>query len=218
MHNETLSSRLDQARKKLLVDAAEIVFLRGGVESSSMSDIAKEAGCSKRTVYHHFGSKDDLIAEVMLRGFTLLLEKLEQSERTNKATSPLMRLQRAARVLFGFHNDYPEYFRTIVEYQPQEEAGQSPDSILGRMYVLGERANDVLVSIITDGQQQGVFRRDLDPDTAAATLWVTVQGALWVGMRKTHYLQSSHNLDQKTLFNTLLDFLTESPLCLHTEN
>jgi len=48
-----------------IVDAARRLFLEQGYEVTSMDAIAAEAGVSKRTVYSHFRSKEELFVEIM---------------------------------------------------------------------------------------------------------------------------------------------------------
>lgn len=46
----------------LIVQAADDLFYGKGIRSASMDAIAERAGVTKRTLYYHFRSKDDLIA------------------------------------------------------------------------------------------------------------------------------------------------------------
>lgn len=48
-----------------LLDAAINCFIRYGVKKTSMSDIAKEAGVSRPTLYASFKNKDEMLAEVI---------------------------------------------------------------------------------------------------------------------------------------------------------
>jgi AcrR family transcriptional regulator len=52
-------------RRKRLLDAAENVFLELGYGSSSMDDIARHAGMSKKTLYRLFETKQSLFAAVI---------------------------------------------------------------------------------------------------------------------------------------------------------
>ena len=56
----------DEARARLL-DAAEICYERRGVGRTTVDDIAKEAAVHRTTVYRYFGTRDDVLAFVMLR-------------------------------------------------------------------------------------------------------------------------------------------------------
>jgi AcrR family transcriptional regulator len=54
----------EQTRKQIL-DGAYRLFRRRGYSRVTMNDIASEARFTKRTLYHHFKSKDQLLAEVL---------------------------------------------------------------------------------------------------------------------------------------------------------
>lgn len=47
-------------RNKILADAIQL-FMRYGVKSVTMDDVAKELGISKKTLYQYFQDKDDLV-------------------------------------------------------------------------------------------------------------------------------------------------------------
>lgn len=52
-------------KHRAIVAAATDLFSDKGFGAVSMDEVAKHAGVSKRTVYGHFGSKEELFAEVM---------------------------------------------------------------------------------------------------------------------------------------------------------
>ena len=51
-----------ETKRKLILDAATMLFTEQGYSSTSMDLIAKSAGVSKQTVYSHFGNKDELFS------------------------------------------------------------------------------------------------------------------------------------------------------------
>lgn len=53
------------AKRKSILDAAIKVFRDEGYDNASMDQIAELAGASKRTVYNHFPSKDELFQAVI---------------------------------------------------------------------------------------------------------------------------------------------------------
>jgi AcrR family transcriptional regulator len=63
-----------EERARQLLDVAEAVFAERGVQASSMEEIAERAGVTKPIVYDHFGSKDGLIAAVVIRAGAILAE------------------------------------------------------------------------------------------------------------------------------------------------
>lgn len=57
--------KLTDRKRQAIVEAAIAEFRAGGFESTSMDKIAATAGVSKRTVYNHFPSKDELFAQIL---------------------------------------------------------------------------------------------------------------------------------------------------------
>ncbi|MBC8212737.1 MAG: TetR/AcrR family transcriptional regulator [Gammaproteobacteria bacterium] len=54
------------SKRQQIIDAALLEFQNRGFKSSSMDSISKQAEVSKRTVYNHFNSKDELFISVVL--------------------------------------------------------------------------------------------------------------------------------------------------------
>ena len=58
---------VSKERKQQILDAAEDVFTRKGLDNARMDDIAKRTGLSKGSLYWYFKSKDDLIIAILDR-------------------------------------------------------------------------------------------------------------------------------------------------------
>ena len=61
----TAPQRLTDRKRQAIIQAAIIEFRDNGFEITSMDKIAATAGVSKRTVYNHFPSKEELFAEIL---------------------------------------------------------------------------------------------------------------------------------------------------------
>jgi TetR/AcrR family transcriptional regulator of autoinduction and epiphytic fitness len=57
--------RLTDRKRAAIIDAAVAEFRESGYEATSMDRIAASAGVSKRTVYNHFASKEELFAQIL---------------------------------------------------------------------------------------------------------------------------------------------------------
>jgi AcrR family transcriptional regulator len=73
-----------QTRQRIL-DAAYGLFWRQGFLRVSMDDIAARAGITKRALYQHFRSKDDLMAAALGHSSELAIGRLRQFHRPAKA-------------------------------------------------------------------------------------------------------------------------------------
>ncbi|VEF12435.1 TetR family transcriptional regulator [Pseudomonas fluorescens] len=61
----TAPQRLTDRKREAIIQAAIAEFRAHGFEITSMDKIAASAGVSKRTVYNHFPSKEELFAEIL---------------------------------------------------------------------------------------------------------------------------------------------------------
>ena len=73
----------DEARSRLL-DAAEACYERRGVSRTTVDDVAREASVHRTTVYRYFGSRDDVLAFVMLRDSAGVIEGAQRSMQGNE--------------------------------------------------------------------------------------------------------------------------------------
>ena len=64
---------------ELIIKTAEKLFYRTGFSSVGVDEIRDISGCSKTTLYNHFGSKDKLIVEVLKHRDSIFRTKLEDS-------------------------------------------------------------------------------------------------------------------------------------------
>jgi AcrR family transcriptional regulator len=76
-------SRLETRRR--ILDAAYGLFWRQGFLRVGMDDIAERANVTKRTLYQHFSSKDDLIKSALAASSEFALSRLRQFKRPSSA-------------------------------------------------------------------------------------------------------------------------------------
>jgi AcrR family transcriptional regulator len=67
MSGKTVQARPTTPRERILIAAREL-FYRQGIRAVGVEAVAEAAGTNKMTLYRHFSSKDELVAEC-LRGF-----------------------------------------------------------------------------------------------------------------------------------------------------
>jgi len=156
------STRLTDRKRSAILAAAAEQFRVHGYETASMDDIAALAGVSKRTVYNHFGSKEELFGETLMQMFESSAGVLElgyQPERDlREQLVELMRLK--MRTL-----DDPEFI--ALARVAMGETIHSPERALPILARLGQREEGV-TTWIRAAQLDGKLKAG-DP-TFAATL------------------------------------------------
>ncbi|MEM8966037.1 MAG: TetR/AcrR family transcriptional regulator [Bacteroidota bacterium] len=70
--------------KEQIVSVAEQLFLKYGVRSVTMDDIAKQLGISKKTIYQYFADKDEVVGLATLRILEREKQLIEEVQQQSK--------------------------------------------------------------------------------------------------------------------------------------
>ncbi|HZX73730.1 MAG TPA: TetR/AcrR family transcriptional regulator [Cyclobacteriaceae bacterium] len=73
----------NEAKEKIL-KGAEMLFMRYGIRSISMDDIARHLTVSKKTLYQHFTDKDDMITQISKIHLERNIEEMEMCSNTSE--------------------------------------------------------------------------------------------------------------------------------------
>ncbi len=69
---------MNQGKKQKLIDTAIALVAEKGLDSTSVTAVAKTAGTSERLVYHHFGTKENLVQVCYKQVSQSLSERLSE--------------------------------------------------------------------------------------------------------------------------------------------
>ncbi len=70
--------RRKEKKKESILQASLELFKLYGFKKVSINDIAHKAGVSPVTIYNHFGSKDELVRDVVKNLFNSMLERIQK--------------------------------------------------------------------------------------------------------------------------------------------
>lgn len=174
-----------------ILDVAKARFQRFGVKKTTMEEIARDEGMSKKTIYEFFDSKEDLFISVFireaLRSRDLLLERVSHIE------SPLERLEELLRSVVDYHRREPFMIQVL------QDADGFYTPYLREEYLLQveEAVLSLISSIIREGIEKGEFR-DLDPHVAAYFFFKLFQAFTYA--RTSSIKGDDHDLDELVNF------------------
>lgn len=100
------------ATKQKLFDASMELIGERGAASVTVDEIAAAAGVSKGTVYYNFGSKSDLIAQLLRHGVDILLARLLSVK--DSSADPLAAMDEMIGQAMDFMAEYPSFARLWV--------------------------------------------------------------------------------------------------------
>ena len=101
-------------RQASILQAAARAFGRAGFASTSMEDVAAEAGISRLIVYRHFGSKEELYRAVLEQVRARLKQRIDEAiEHPEPGVFPFSAPIDVAR-------EYPDAFRLLLVHAARE--------------------------------------------------------------------------------------------------
>ncbi len=141
-----------------IVQRAEKLFMKLGIKSVTMDDIASELGISKKTLYQHFEKKDQLVEEVILcHNHESQCKMTSIHQNAENALDEIRQMGAyiinkvkdvSPSVLF----DLRKYYRKVWELMTTKQ----DETVIGCM-----KAN------LLRGQQEGLFRNDMNVEIVA---------------------------------------------------
>lgn len=161
MAKKSYQERVRERREQDILKTASRLIHQQGYSNFSMDGLADAVGISKSTLYQHFNSKEDMVLQVLLKGFTLLETHMDASE-----GDPLTRLEALLRHLLTTAYAPDGFATTLVKdeimalFQHHEVVGQH----MGQSYA---RLNEW----VNLGKAQGQIRDDLANSIIISTMF-----------------------------------------------
>jgi AcrR family transcriptional regulator len=163
--------RAEPSRKQLMAAAIDC-FARLGYQGTSIDRIARHAGVTKGAVYCHFRDKEDLL-------FEAVKDRVGSFEhQVLRAVPPGQDAVRALRNVADacfFHATVSNHRRFIITLMV--EALDTNPRLSAEFRQMLRRFRAFLAGIVRIGQQQAVFRSDVEPEIAASVLMGGIMGA-----------------------------------------
>ncbi|MBN2694889.1 TetR/AcrR family transcriptional regulator [bacterium] len=164
---KTNREKLKIQKREHILESALRVFAKMGYNQSKISAIAKEAGIADGTIYIYFKKKEDILIAIFEEKMTLFNSILEKN--ICKESSPISQLKQFITTHLSVlcENHYLAGLFT-VELRQSTRFIKNYSNIKFREYL------GVLKGIIVDGQNQKIFRDDLN----ISLLWKMIFGIL----------------------------------------
>jgi AcrR family transcriptional regulator len=180
-----------EKRNEILTKAGEL-FMRYGIKSVSMDDLAREIGISKKTIYTFFKDKNILVE-------TVVSSKMSSLE--CDCGELMKNCENAIQELFSFinmvsenmNNIHPSVFYDLQKYH------SSAQNLIDRHeneYVL-----PIFVKNIERGRKEKLYREDFD-SSIVAQIYVTVNDSIF-----KRAIKGQNDLTMKQIFAESLRFI-----------
>jgi TetR/AcrR family transcriptional regulator of autoinduction and epiphytic fitness len=156
----TAPQRLTDRKREAIIQAAIAEFRANGFDITSMDKIAATAGVSKRTVYNHFPSKEELFAEILNQLWTRATAEQEMSYRPDLPLRDQLRLMLQAKLQMLADDNFLDLARVAIA-----ATIHSPERAQNMVARMGAREESLTVWIRA-AQADGLLK-PVAPDFAA---------------------------------------------------
>ncbi|MBK0379411.1 TetR/AcrR family transcriptional regulator [Mucilaginibacter segetis] len=136
-----------------IIQGGEDLFLQAGIKSVTMDDIAKHLGMSKKTIYHFFNDKNDLV-------IALVKKKLQDDE--NQINDIIERSPNVIEEMINMMKCSEEIFSRINPIVIHDMQKYHPEAWAEFQKFKAEVLINKLEQLLAKGIDQGFIRPDID--------------------------------------------------------
>ena len=160
-----MATTIQTFRRQSLMEATWAVVARVGVDNATVRAIAKEAGCTTGSLWHHFRGRDDLIVQALDQLAKTFFEEAEQKWLLQEPG--LARLR--ALVVSLAPKDLKQRDRALTLFRLWSGAGaHTPTARALRKHY--RRLHKLMVSFVGEAIGRGELAADLDAPVVAEAL------------------------------------------------
>ena len=205
-------ARTTATRQKLFDASMELIGERGAA-GVTVDEIAAAAGVSKGTVYYNFGSKSELIAQLLRHGVDILKARLQeapgqeaaaQGAATAVSGDPLLAMEAMIGQALDFMSEYPSFARLWVS-----ENWRTPSEWQGTFAVLrGE-----LLAVIGEAVERVAQAYPVDSTVPRGSLETAIFGACFVvGLdRQTYHPERTRDQSVAAIMAFMRGYVLQRP-------
>lgn len=148
-----------EKKKAAFIAAAEALFLQKGFENTSIDEVAKEAGLTKRTLYQYFNSKEDLFFAIALIGAKQLFSTFEEA--MSRGDTVLEKIRLGNKAYLQYYIDNRGMFR-LLNYMPVNRRNTEASPHYREIQALDGRRMKYFFDFVAAAKVDGSINPDLD--------------------------------------------------------
>jgi len=138
--------------REALIDAALELIRAKGSTGFTIAEAARLAGVSPAAPYRHFRDAEALVAEVALRGFDRLADRLGQAWNGGRP-DPVRAFEDLGRAYLGFAREEPAYYAAMFDFNLAMEAHPGLQAAGDRAFGALREAADQVAATLPKGRR-----------------------------------------------------------------
>ena len=143
---------MDSEKRNQVLTLAKKRFERFGFNKTTVDEIARDAGISKRTLYQEFESKEQILEELFM--FEALSVRKAILNQIKKIVEPAEKLQTYIRLAIKYLNHNPFIVSVL-----HDESGFFAPFLRDKPCIIEQGIEEIIANILKEGVKKGVFRK-----------------------------------------------------------
>lgn len=163
-----------ESRAKI-INTARRLFAERGFDGCNVSEIARQAGMSQGNLYWHFPSKEAIFQAVLVEGFQAIGGTM--AEAATSAGSGLEKFDHFLEAFLALTREEggDEFVTIMITFLGQGGVGKFAEFGVSTEQI-GSDYHQTLNAIFAQGQADGSFRADLDPNLLTTFFFSFING------------------------------------------
>ena len=128
-----------------MIDAAEELAVKGGVNAVTIRAVSDRAGISNGAIYHAFGSRGGLVGRAWVRAARRFLALQQQA--VDAEDDPIRAVVAAADAPAVFSEQYPSSAQLVLGTSREELIGEAPAEVQAELRALDTNLRDLLIRL-----------------------------------------------------------------------
>lgn len=198
MGRENKNEAVAALHRKQIMDAAEKLFSQNGFEATTIEDISKSSGYSRRTIYAYYKSKEDILHHIIEKGLLFLKEEIGNA--LKESSDFFTRYKTICAGLVRYHKEFPHSVENVYR---AETAGKDPESCsdtVKSIFSLGTEINELLSRFIEEGKKDGIVCSDVTPLMTVYILWSSITAFITLAQTKGQFIYKQFGITEDKFF------------------
>jgi AcrR family transcriptional regulator len=169
--------REKELRRQQILKAGSDLFIKQGVKSTTMEQIAQAVEISRGTIYLYFQNKEELLFTLIRDSIIIFIDLLNQNINPDDNTD--VQMAAIGKSYLYFYEKDRTYFKFLNYMESEEDLSEISD-IAKQCYQKSEELWDIIVTVITKGINKGFLKKDINPHELAIMLWSSSYGVIQI--------------------------------------
>ncbi len=191
-----------QQKHLAILNSAEQIMLRDGLNGLSMDKVAKEAKIAKGTLYLYFKSKEDIIAQLTIKARQELLRVFHQY--AEKHENSLDKIEGIFWANYYFYEENKLYTSLVAFYEVNQHLEETEDLKMSSLNI-----SSYVLSILEKAKREKLIKPTVDTTMFTMNMWGATVGMIQFLHTKSDHIKTHLNKPQKVLFKHFVKILID---------